>query len=114
MTDKPHDSSKNGAEAIESSPNGETETEADATLNLRGKKCPDTFVQAKLALEELDDDGVLRVVIDDPQAAERLPRNMKNHGQEIVSVKQIEEHLWHILIQKKKEGGPKRWILVDG
>ena len=47
------------------------------TVDLRGKKCPMTFVYTKLALEAANEGDVIRVILDYPPAFENVPRSVK-------------------------------------
>lgn len=87
--------------------------ESDRYLDLVGKKCPNTFVHAKMALEELEEGNVLSILVDHREAVDRLPRNMKNHGQEVVNVRELKEGLWNIQIRRRNENDTPRWILMD-
>lgn len=77
--------------------------EADREIDLRGDVCPYTFVKSKLALEEMKLGEVLKVKIDFPRAAENVPKSMKNEGQEVVSVEQVGNSEWELLIRKKRK-----------
>lgn len=56
------------------------EIEYDDELDLRGEKCPDTFVYSKIKLEELAEigGGVLKIIVDYPPAVENIPRSLKD------------------------------------
>jgi TusA-related sulfurtransferase len=72
----------------------------DQELDLRGEVCPYTFVKSKLALEEMESGQVLRVIVDHLPAVENVPRSMKNEGQEILDVSQVNSTDWTITIRK--------------
>ena len=50
---------------------------ADETLDLRGKKCPMTFVYTKLALEKLQTHQVLEVILDYAPSFTNVPRSLQ-------------------------------------
>jgi len=50
---------------------------ADVELDLRGKKCPMTFVYTKLALEKLASGQRLQVVLDYPPSFINVPRSVQ-------------------------------------
>ena len=79
----------------------ETSVRIDEELDLRGEVCPYTFVKSKLALEEMEEDQVLRVTIDHQPAVENVPRSLTNEGHEVLDVTQAGPMLWTITVKKK-------------
>ncbi len=79
------------------------ELKPDKTIDLKGEVCPYTFVKSKLALEEMNMDQVLEVVIDHEPAVENVPRSLKNEGQKILAVDKINDTDWKILVKKEKD-----------
>ena len=73
----------------------------DKELNLKGKICPYTFIESMLALEEMENNQVLRVMVDYPPAVCDVPRSLKNEGYEILEVSPINETDWAILVRNK-------------
>jgi TusA-related sulfurtransferase len=73
----------------------------DEELNLRGEVCPYTFVKSKLALEDLEPGKILRVIVDNPESAENVPRSLANEGNEVLGVGPLGEEAWSILIKKR-------------
>ena len=71
-------------------------------LNLKGKICPYTFIESMLALEDMNPDEVLRVIVDYPPAVCDVPRSLKNEGYEILEVSPVNETDWAILIRNKE------------
>jgi len=72
----------------------------DQELDLKGEVCPYTFVKTKLALEMMETDQVLRVIVDHLPAVENVPRSVKNEGHEILNVGQVNHTDWEIVIRK--------------
>jgi TusA-related sulfurtransferase len=72
----------------------------DEELNLRGEVCPYTFVKSKLALEDLAPGQVLRVIVDNPESAENVPRSLANEGNEVLGVGPVGTGAWSILVKK--------------
>jgi len=56
----------------------------DRELNLKGKICPYAFVESMLAMEEMENGQVLRVIVDYPTAACDVPQSLKGEGYEIL------------------------------
>lgn len=77
-----------------------TKLTVDQELDLRGEVCPYTFVKSKLALEEMEDGQVLRVLVDHLPAVDNVPRSMQNEGQEILDIAQVGATEWTITIRK--------------
>jgi TusA-related sulfurtransferase len=76
------------------------EMKMDQELNLKGEVCPYTFVKTKLALEMMETDQVLRVIVDHLPAVENVPRSVTNEGHEVLNVGQVNDTDWEIVIQK--------------
>jgi len=60
-------------------------------LNLCGEVCPYTFVRAKLALEELDIDDEMEILLDHRPARISLPRALREEGHEVLAVGPLAE-----------------------
>jgi len=75
---------------------------ADRELNLKGKICPYTFIESMLALEEMEPDQILRVIVDYPPAACDVPRSLKGEGYEVLEVTSLNETEWEILVRNKE------------
>jgi Predicted redox protein, regulator of disulfide bond formation len=75
---------------------------ADRELDIRGEVCPFTFVKSKLVLEEMERGQVLRVILDYPPSVENVPKSMREEGQEVLAINQLDNNTWEILIRKVK------------
>jgi tRNA 2-thiouridine synthesizing protein A len=75
---------------------------ADRELDIRGEVCPFTFVKSKLVLEQMELGQVLRVVLDYPPSVENVPKSMREEGQEVLAINQLDNNTWEILIRKAK------------
>jgi len=69
-------------------------------LDLRGLKCPLTFVHLRLALEEMRAGELLRILIDDKLASVDLPKNAELEGHRVLSVKTLSDQLWEVSVRK--------------
>ena len=76
-------------------------TRPDQEINLKGKVCPYTFIESMLALEDMETDQVLRVIVDYPPAVCDVPRSLKNEGYEILEVAPVNDTDWAILVRNK-------------
>lgn len=77
------------------------EIKINKVLDIKGEICPYTFVKSKLALEEMEDGEVLKVIVDYPPATENVPRSLEKEGNDILSVEKVGEKLWEIIVRKK-------------
>jgi Predicted redox protein, regulator of disulfide bond formation len=75
---------------------------ADKELDIRGEVCPFTFVKSKLMLEQMELGQVLRVILDYPPSVENVPKSMREEGQEVLAINQLDNNTWEILIRKVK------------
>ena len=77
------------------------EIKPDFEFDLKGEVCPYTFVKSKLALEMLDSNQVLQVVVDNDESATNVPRSMMNEGHTVLGVEHINNRDWLLTIRKK-------------
>jgi tRNA 2-thiouridine synthesizing protein A len=72
-------------------------------FDLRGEKCPNTFVYTKIKLEEMaySGGGLLKVIVDFPPAAENIPRSLKDEEikYEVLDVKKVDDNTYELLIK---------------
>jgi tRNA 2-thiouridine synthesizing protein A len=77
--------------------------EITEVLDIRGEKCPDTFVYTKIKLEDLaySGGGVLKVIVDYPPAVENIPRSLKTEktSYKLLDVKKVGENTYELLIE---------------
>ncbi|MBI1741553.1 sulfurtransferase TusA family protein [Candidatus Acetothermia bacterium] len=69
-------------------------------LDLRGLKCPLTFVHLRLAFEEMNAGQLLRILIDDKLASVDVPKNAELEGHQVLSVKTLSDQLWEVCVRK--------------
>ena len=77
--------------------------QVDREINLKGEVCPYTFVESKLALEELEVGQVLRVIVDHEPAVSNVPRSMENEGQTVLQVAKLNDTDWELVLRKETE-----------
>ncbi|MEQ9555383.1 MAG: sulfurtransferase TusA family protein [Rhodospirillales bacterium] len=61
-------------------------TEIAHFLDISNDICPMTFVKTKLFLERLDAGAVLEVRLQGPEPLNNVPRSVRDHGHEVVSL----------------------------
>jgi TusA-related sulfurtransferase len=71
-----------------------------AELDLRGEVCPYTFVKTKLALENLRPGQILRVLVDNDDSGENVPRSVRMEGHQILEASKVNPTDWAILVQR--------------
>jgi len=79
----------------------EASVRIDEELDLRGEVCPYTFVKSKLAIEEMEENQVLRITLDHQPAVVNVPRSLTNEGHEVLDVTQVGPMLWTLTVKKK-------------
>lgn len=75
-----------------------------AQLDLRGEVCPYTFVKTKLALENLQVGQLLRVVVDNDESGENVPRSLQQEGHRVLEVRRLAGAEWAILVERVEVG----------
>jgi TusA-related sulfurtransferase len=75
----------------------------DKRIDIRGLKCPYTFVRSKLTLEAMNMGEILEILLDYPEASTSIPKSMQDHGQRVLSVEKVNDKDWIILIRKEKD-----------
>jgi TusA-related sulfurtransferase len=71
-----------------------------AELDIRGEVCPYTFVKTKLALENLRAGQVLKVVVDNDESGENVPRSVTLEGHRVLDARKVNATDWAILVQR--------------
>jgi phosphate transport system ATP-binding protein len=79
------------------------EHKPDREIDLKGTTCPGNFVHAKLALEELSEGQILRIIADHEQAITEMPRAIEFEGHRVLEVKRLNPTDWEVLVQKSGE-----------
>ncbi len=72
-------------------------------IDIRGKICPMTFVYTKLALEELNKDAIIEVILDYPPAVENIPESCKRQSlAKVLKITEInsEKKTWQLKLRK--------------
>lgn len=75
----------------------------DKSINIKGLICPYTFVKAKLAIEDMESDQVLEILLDYEEASRSIPKSMEDHGHKVLKVEKINDTDWILRIKKEGE-----------
>jgi tRNA 2-thiouridine synthesizing protein A len=77
-------------------------SEADLDLDITAEVCPMTFVRAKLALEQLVVGEILRIRLRDGEPRHNVPRALRDHGHEIISMARLDGDLFELRVRKTR------------
>jgi TusA-related sulfurtransferase len=72
----------------------------DKKINLKGEVCPYTFVKSKLAIEDMQEEEVLEIIVDHLPAVENVPRSLEEEGHKILKVERINSTDYRIVVEK--------------
>jgi tRNA 2-thiouridine synthesizing protein A len=77
-------------------------SEPDLDLDITAEVCPMTFVRAKLALEQLAIGEILRIRLRDGEPRHNVPRAVRDHGHEIISLSRLDADLFELRVRKTR------------
>ena len=72
----------------------------DDTVDPTDVVCPTTFVNAKVALEKLDDGQILSVKMNDGEPVQNVPRSIKEEGHQILKLIDNEDGTYNLIVKK--------------
>jgi phosphate transport system ATP-binding protein len=72
----------------------------DAELDLREYGTPANFLKVKEALDRLNMEQVLRIIVDTREALRDIPAGLETDGHKIIHRKQINDKDWEIVVRK--------------
>ena len=72
----------------------------DDFVDITDVVCPVTFVKAKVALEELDEDQILAVRMNDGEPVQNVPRSMKEEGHQVLKLSDNEDGTYTLFVRK--------------
>ena len=73
---------------------------ADLDLDITGEVCPMTFVRTKLALERMAVGQVMNIKLRDGEPGHNVPRALRDHGHEILSLQRLDAELFELVVRK--------------
>ena len=68
--------------------------------DMRGVACPMNFVKTKVGLSKIEIGDRLKILLDDGEPIDNVPRSVKTEGHEIISQEQNGDH-WVVVIEKR-------------
>lgn len=72
----------------------------DDFVDITDVVCPVTFVKAKVALEELEEDQILAVRMNDGEPVQNVPRSMKEEGHQVLKLSDNEDGTYTLYVKK--------------
>lgn len=70
-------------------------------LDCRGEVCPYPDVKSKRKAKKMNSGEVLKILIDYPLSAERIPETLKSMGHDVLSVVKVADSEWEIQVKIK-------------
>jgi TusA-related sulfurtransferase len=67
-------------------------TDSEYYIDITSETCPLTFVKTKLLLEKMPVGALAKVRLKGPQPLDNVPRSVKAHGHEVVSLEPEKPH----------------------
>lgn len=77
-----------------------SEIKFDDTVDITDVVCPVTFVKAKVALEELDEEQILSIRMNDGEPVQNVPRSIKEEGHQILKLDDNEDGTYTLYVKK--------------
>jgi TusA-related sulfurtransferase len=78
-----------------------TVVDVTETLDVKGEVCPYPDVKSKRKVKKMNSGEILKIIVDYPLSAERLPETMKKLGHEVLSYDKTGDSEWEIIIKIK-------------
>ena len=75
--------------------------DVNETLDCSGEVCPYPDVKSKRKIKKMASGEVLKIIVDYPLSAERIPETMESNGHEVLSVEKTDDSKWEIIIKAK-------------
>ncbi len=76
---------------------------SDLVVDARGLKCPKPLTETRKKLNKMEQGEIVEVLFDHEISYDELPKAMKESGNTVVSLEDLPEKGWKIII-KKTEG----------
>ena len=75
----------------------------DDTVDITDKVCPLTFVQAKFAMDELEDGEFIAIRMNDGEPVQNLPRSIIEEGHQILKLVNNEDGTYNLIVKKVED-----------
>lgn len=77
-----------------------SELKEDLSVDITDVVCPMTFVKAKVAMDELEDGQILKVIMNEGEPIQNVPRSFKEEGNKVLSVINNENGTFTVYVEK--------------
>jgi sulfite reductase (ferredoxin) len=84
---------------VDEEPTAPVLEDADQAMDLRGIQCPFNYVHAKLQLETMEVGQTLRVLLDEGEPIQNVPRSLQNDGQQVHDIVGVDGH-FELVVEK--------------
>ncbi|MCI4625383.1 MAG: sulfurtransferase TusA family protein [Candidatus Magnetoovum sp. WYHC-5] len=75
----------------------------DKRLNLKGFRCPYTFVKSRLTIEAMTPGEVLEIIVDYEGVSGSILKSMEDHRHRVLKAQKTNETDWILLVRKEME-----------
>lgn len=74
--------------------------QTDHFIDITNEVCPMTFVRTKLLLESMQPGETLTIHLSGKEPLENVPRNLRDHGETIISFEPLENGIHQLVVKK--------------
>ncbi len=89
--------------STEAAPGGVKIKDSLEVMDLTGVKCPLNFVKVKVQLSKMNEGEQLKVILDDGDPIQNVPKSLEMEEQPVLAREQLENGQWSIVVEKKGE-----------
>lgn len=76
------------------------EIKENAFVDITDVVCPTTFVKAKVAIEDLEEGQILKILLNDGEPIQNVPRSLKDEGHKVLKVIKNEDNTYTLYVEK--------------
>lgn len=73
---------------------------ADAFVDITDVICPITFVKSKVAIEDIEEGQILKILMNEGEPIQNVPRSLKEEGHKVIKVINNDNGTFTILVEK--------------
>lgn len=74
--------------------------QSDVILDLKGVPCPRNTAMAIIQLETMDQDEILKIIVDDGEPIKNVPPSLEEDDEyEIIARKKSDQGCWHLYVK---------------
>lgn len=72
-------------------------------IDARGRVCPLPLFYTKHKIDKMKIGDEVEIIADDPTAKDTIPKWSRRHGHDVVSIEDIEDNQFRIVVRKKED-----------